>query len=457
MTVADQELSVAEGSSSGKPYIVVSADSHAGPPLAEHLRVYCPKEYLPEFDDYSRRAHERPELVQLYEISGRLTLASGNPDPVPAERSYSGLDPEARHAGIESLRRIHENRGSYEAEIRLRHMDEDGVAASLIFAGAQNSEVLPWAGGFDAGDRAVDPSLRALGGHIWNEWLADFCKADPVRLLGVMQIPIFDVEAAVREIKWGAANGLKAINLPAPRPDYPTFNMRVYDSLWEAAEDSGLALVTHVASGEAPSSELGVGALMLFQSEMLWLSRRGLAQLIFGQVFDRFPGLRVGYIEQRAHWVAEHLKELDEAYFGLPTGHVLSVLGYPIEAPKLSPSEYWRRNCFVGASAMAPFEAQASNEAGLETVMWGDDYPHLEGTWPRTRLAMRNTFAGMAEDDVRAILGANGVRLLGLDEDALQAVADRIGPRPEDLASPLSPEDFPAYLGQAFRTKGAFH
>jgi hypothetical protein len=87
----------------------------------------------------------------------------------------------------------------------------------------------------------------------------------------------------------------------------------------------------------------------------------------------------------------------------------------------------------------------------LNTQLWGSDYPHQEGTWPNTRLAMRNTFAGIPEPEVRRILGENALSAYHLDGDALRAVADRIGPTPEEIDKPVDPSELPAYRGQAFR------
>ena len=72
-----------------------------------------------------------------------------------------------------------------------------------------------------------------------------------------------------------------------------------------------------------------------------------------------------------------------------------------------------------------------------ETFTWGRDYPHLEGTWPFSAEALRATFSGMKTEDVRMILGDNGVRCYGLDSAYLRTVADRIGPEPAAVAEDL--------------------
>ncbi len=224
-------------------------------------------------------------------------------------------------------------------------------------------------------------------------------------------MPIDDVDAAIKEITWGREHGLRAINLPSPRSDFPAYNEAVYEPFWAAAADLDLPLLSHSAGGETPLGTLGRGAFMVIASEIHWLGRRALWQFIFGGVFERHPSLRLVFTEQRVAWVPERrYRELDSTY-------ELALLGGP-EAPPRRPSEYWAENCFVVGSFLAPFGGRpaGTRSHSRNNVLWGSDYPHPEGTWPRTRLAMRNTFAELPEADTRMILEENGIALYDLDE-----------------------------------------
>ncbi len=436
--------------STDQPYLIVSGDSHAGPSLEKQLRDYCPKKYLDEFDAYAKQVREG-EVQELRHIAKVADQSEKGTDT-------SGMSEETRQDGLAKVRRVRTNPGSMFTDARLADMDADGVTAELIFAGAQNAEVLPWAGGFDAGAPDIDGDLRAIGNHIWNEWLADFVAPAPERLLGAAQIPVWDIDAAVKEVHWAKEHGLRAINFPAPRPDYPWFNQeQYYAPLWAAVEECDLPLVTHSSSGGEPLHADGRGAMMIWLSEVLWHSRRGLGQMIYGGVFDRHPNLRLAFVEQRGNWVQHALNELDSAYYGAPVNAALPLLGVDVDAPKKSPTEYWNSNCFIADSFMAPYEVAMRDEIGIDTLVWGSDYPHLEGTWPHTKAALRFAFADVPEADTRKILGENGIRLFNLDVDKLQPVADRIGPRPSELAQPLQPSEFPPYKGLAFRHHGSFH
>jgi predicted TIM-barrel fold metal-dependent hydrolase len=295
----------------------------------------------------------------------------------------------------------------------------------------------------------VSLDLVEAGARIWNRWLVDFVSVAPTRLRGVAQIPFEDVDAAVREVRWAHEHGLGAINLPAPRSNILPYNDMAWEPFWDTVEEVGLPLVTHGSSGDSPyAPESNPGYYRIFAFETRWLSRRGLGHMIFGGVFERHPSLRLIFTEQRADWVGETLTLMD------------SIFCDPNRVDKgvitRKPSEYWRSNCYIGGSFLARYELAKVDEIGRENLLWGTDYPHPEGTWPRTSLALRNTFAGVPESEVRAILGLNAVRVFGLDADEMRLVADRIGPAPWELSVPLAEEEFPDHRGLAFREFGAY-
>jgi hypothetical protein len=104
-------------------------------------------------------------------------------------------------------------------------------------------------------------------------------------------------------------------------------------------------------------------------------------------------------------------------------------------APKLKmlPSEYFDRNVFIGSSNTRRREIARRFEIGVGNIMWGNDFPHPEGTWPHTRQWVRDTFWDCPVDDARRILGLNAAKVYGFDVGKLQSLADRVGPTPEDL------------------------
>jgi predicted TIM-barrel fold metal-dependent hydrolase len=421
-----------------EPYLVISTDGHAGPVLERDLRPYCPSNYLDQFDDFAHEVRaaqsaprDHPEVRR-----GGAHVAAALPDFV--KEAYEMT----RTAG-----------GQQDPHARLGFMDADGIAADVIFAGGQNGEPLPFVG-FGLAESTYKLELRSVGGHIWNQWLADYVSVAPQRLVGVMQIPIWDVKAAIQEIEWGRDAGLRSINFPAPRSGYPSYNDPVYEPFWSACESLELPLLTHTGGGDVPLGLGGPGGFALLRTEIMWLSRRSLWQLIFGGVFERHPRLKLVFTEQRVLWVPETLKTLDNI-FASDTQFLAGADVTDIDLPR-RPSEYWASNCYVAGSFLAPFEVALRNEVGVHNLMWGADYPHVEGTWPRTNLSMRNTFADVPEDEARLILGENALGVYDLDAESLRPIALRIGPMPDQLAKPLAAGEFPEFRGEAFRTFGDY-
>jgi predicted TIM-barrel fold metal-dependent hydrolase len=421
-------------------YLVVSTDSHAGPVMETQLRHYCPAKYLDDFDAfvYSVYEHEREQKALLH----------------PEKRkSMGGIayeeDPSLSDEARRYFARVRACEGLVDPHARLRDMDEQGVAVDVIFAGGENVQELPFVGfGADAGNPAYERELRMVGEHIWNEWLVDFVGAAPERLVGVMQIPIFDVPKAIEEMRWGVERGLRGVNFPAPRRDFPVYFDECYEPFWSAVEELDVPLLTHVGGGEPPLGWPGAfPGLCMMYAELDWLSRRGLWQMIFGGVFERHPRLRLVFTEQRVTWVPPTLADLDAIWLNDMVSDVQD------RVPK-RPSEYWATNCFVAGSFLARFELDQRDAVGVENLMWGSDYPHVEGTWPTTRLSLRNTFAGVPEADARAVLGQNAVRVYNLDVHALAPTVERIGPTTGEIARPLDPDEYPSLRRGAFRELG---
>jgi predicted TIM-barrel fold metal-dependent hydrolase len=90
----------------------------------------------------------------------------------------------------------------------------------------------------------------------------------------------------------------------------------------------------------------------------------------------------------------------------------------------------------IGASCMSRREAELRHEIGVGNIMWGSDYPHPEGSWPVTRQQQLDTFHGMPEEEIEAMLGGNAVEFYGIDAEKLAPLVARIGPEKESFQKP---------------------
>ena len=78
------------------------------------------------------------------------------------------------------------------------------------------------------------------------------------------------------------------------------------------------------------------------------------------------------------------------------------------------PSHYWHTNCYAGASFFRPCETPLRHKIGVDRIMWGQDYPHIEATYPYTTEALRNSFAGVDTNKVARMVGLDAGRRVRL-------------------------------------------
>jgi predicted TIM-barrel fold metal-dependent hydrolase len=319
---------------------------------------------------------------------------------------------------------------------RLQAMDSDGVVADVLFPDEQSFNPPPFYL-FNRDhrrpfDKEFAPDVRRAGARAYNRWLAEYCSADSDRLLGVALVgSVADVNAAIDEVRWAKENGLKGgIALPLiyyNTAGEPFYNDRRYDPLWAACAEMGMPLHTHNGPG-CPSYGDAPEAPLLFAVECTYWPHRPLWFLTFGGAFERHPDLRLIMTEQGSAWTLETLSMMD---------HFVTHKKYAAGTHKhlkLKPSEYFARQCWLGASIVHPTEIARRHAIGLNKMMWGWDYPHLEAAdWLTPKENLRALLNGVPENEVRAIIGQNAVAAFRLDLAKLQPVAERLAVRPSDI------------------------
>lgn len=399
-------------------YTIISADCHGGAQLYEY-KDYLERRYHDDFDAWAE------EYAIPYE-------------DVRGEDAYRNWDHERRLAELES----------------------DGIVAEVIFPNTippfyPKPSLLVQPPPPDAGD--LEERWAGLRAH--NRWLADFCTRARGRRAGIAQIMLHDVEAAVAEIRWAKEAGLNGgVLLPGAPPGsqlQPLYSP-VYEPIWTVCEELGVPINHHTGSGVPVLSDAKVGEEdpilnVIFLVEATWWAHRTLWHLIFSGVMERHPDLQFAFTEQGTAWIPQTLGTLDYFYrrMGSSAGSQEAEWGRQVVASlSLTPSEYWARQCHVGSSFLRPAECQLRHIVGVDRIMWGSDYPHLEGTHPYTREALRLTFAGVDRNEVQAMLAGNAAELYGFDMDFLAPIAARVGPRVADTAVPLPNDEVPKDAGR---------
>jgi predicted TIM-barrel fold metal-dependent hydrolase len=402
-------------------YVVISADSHAGPNAPEY-RAYLDPEFREDFD---HELTERQRIIDERRAEAGPTEFVGD-DEFKAE--WFGEDEDGNSLHEVGLR------GGWDAATRDREMDNDGVAAEVVFPGPDavtGTMGAPFGAGFIPVATHTPAHLLA-GAKAYNRWAAELCQESPERRAGLICAPILDdLDEVVDEIRRGHATGLTGgIVIPPQWGDRPSYTSDRYDLVWSVCEE--LSLPVHCHSGPAPRDDYGEapGWMSVYGYETIFFTARPLWFMLLTGVFERFPELKMAVTEAGCFWAPDFLWRVDMM---AEREHSMRKLVDATGSLTMLPSEYFDRNIAIGASNTRRRELERRYEIGVGNIMWGNDFPHPEGTWPYTREFLKDRFWDIPIDETAQMLGLNQAEFYGFDLDKLQPVADRVGPTPEDL------------------------
>jgi len=264
--------------------------------------------------------------------------------------------------------------GSRDFTIRRQDLDDEGIWGEVIYAsvGLWNSMI-------------TDPVLIREAVKVMNDWSASV-QRESVRHVMPAQISCLDIDDAVAEVERVADLGLKALGLPPGTPkDFPDFNRPYWDPLWDAALETGMVLTVHTSPpvGEDPIHHHGPGAGTMNYLYACYGGMDMAASMAASGVLDKRPGLKLLISEAGASWLPFIGDRLDEAF----RQHSEFV------RDRLSrmPSEILRDQVY--ASFQHDHTAVLTVSAmGYPNVLWGSDYPHIEGTFGHTQKTLHELF-----------------------------------------------------------------
>lgn len=288
--------------------------------------------------------------------------------------------------------------GGADPKLRLQDMDTEGIDIAVLY---------PTLAFFFPELR--DPELHAALCRAYNDWLADYCRAAPERLIGVALLPLEDVAASIRELercteRLGFRGAFMRPNPYAGRP----IQSPAYDPFWDCARSLGVPVTVHEGVSDGIPT---LGRDRTRNPAFLHLLSHPLEQmtacagLILGGVCERFPDLRFVFLESGSGWVPYWLDRMDEHR---------EVWSHKLPAVERRPSEYFARQCFI---AIDPEDGMAKNSVELlgdDGVVWSSDYPHPDAPFPGAVQASLDCLAGLPAGAVRKVMGENAKRLYGI-------------------------------------------
>jgi len=257
-------------------------------------------------------------------------------------------------------------KGGFDPHARIEDMDLDGIDAAFLY---------PSVGLFSGA--VSDPRLAAAMCRAYNRWLADYCKPYPDRLFGVAMLPMQSVDLAIEEMRFARRElGFRGGFLrPNPynnkmihHPDYAGF--------WTVAEDLDFSIGFHEgANSGLPTVGVdrfeGRGArhIISHTMEMMLVCM----SVIWGGVCERYPKIRIGFLESGGGWIAPWLDRMDRHF---------DDQGFNDSGLTTRPSELFRRNCWISFEPVEGSLSVLADYIGPHKIMWATDYPHSDGFFP---------------------------------------------------------------------------
>lgn len=289
-------------------------------------------------------------------------------------------------------------KGARDLEARRIDMKGEGIDAEICFPSMGLWTFL-----------IEDSEAELASTQLYNDWNDRFFASHLDRFVRCGILPVRNFENTLSEMKRIAARGFTAAMLPSVVPaGVPRYNDPAWDSVFEAGQEIGVVFVLHTGTGRADvREERGPGGAIVNYTCQMCDAQTSIMYMVAGGVLDRFPGAKVAAIESGASWLAALAERMDE----VNDAHRIFV------EPKLSlrPSEIIRRQ--VSASFQYDRACVMSRSVtGAQALMWGADYPHNEGTYPRSREVVGHLFDGIeiSEQEKADIVGGNAARLFRL-------------------------------------------
>jgi predicted TIM-barrel fold metal-dependent hydrolase len=287
------------------------------------------------------------------------------------------------------------------AELRLADMDRNHIAAQVIFGPIFQIST-------------QDPVLRQACYRVYNDWLLDFCKAAPERLIGVPMLPETP-DAAVAELsRLAAKGGVRQVNLMiaqiTPKLDDPA-----WEPLWNRLEETGIVLSWHITVfGIPPGSRAAGKPASTFENTKGFMANflEPFVDLFAWGILERHPKLKMVMAEAGTGWLPWLVQELDYRHWRLweAKDFWADKGGIALET---KPSELFKRQIWATfqedyvAMSLIPF-------FGDGHLLWAADYPHPDSVWPNSAAAIERQMKELAPAMRRRLTHDNAAALYGL-------------------------------------------
>ena len=366
------------------PAGIISADGHVCEPADCYVDHIDPK-----YRDDAPRIVRQDDGTDAFIVPGMKR-------PVPLGFiDGAGFGPRERLERAKTMTFSDVRMAAYRGAERVPYMDQDGIAAELIYASVGMGICMH-----------RDPEYKDACMWAYNRWLAEMCADAPDRIFGMAQTAVLSVDAAIADFQQAKDMGFVGMMMPGD-PIHEDYDHTDYDALWECAADLGLPICFHILTSRAGSMHAETrGHPMNNFLGIIRAIQDVVGLMVLGGVFDRHPNLKLVVAESDAGWLPHYMYRMDHAARMNAEGGIVKGLS------KL-PSEYIRSNVY------ATFQDDVTayhtfNLFPYEHLLWASDFPHTDSTWPKSRQLIAEQASHLTEEQHQAIFRDNTAKLFNL-------------------------------------------
>jgi predicted TIM-barrel fold metal-dependent hydrolase len=380
-------------------YRVIDSDLHVIE-MGDVYEKYLDDKYRDKMPQYLGWS---PTNFPHWEVQGQLIPPwAKSPDVVKAQQ-YLDAPTEEMYKSVREK--------GYDADSTLKAMDAEGIDVGVVYRTFAHMVV-------SIDD--LEPAYATAFCAAFNDWLADYCSANPKRLKPAAIVSLHDPELAAAEARRAVEQKghVGVVLLPMPIKDR-YFNSPECDALWKEITRLNVPLAFHGTSGGASKDYVTnrfrgkpnfrtQNHASAFPLELML----AMSAMIVGGVLERFPTMRVGFLEGNCGWLPWWLHRLDDQWKKYGGGESIQL--------SAKPSEYFTRQCFIGTDVDEELLRVVIDEIGDDNIVMSVDYPHADGPFPNGVKEFLE-LPGVSLESKKKIMWENCLRLYGFSERQLIA------------------------------------
>jgi len=372
------------------PDKLITADCHIAPPyelineLPESYREYFPRI---EKDENGKDVFKAGHIVSMSMMTGEDTDSDITADATGAVGNV-----------------VAEAHPSFDAAEQLADLERDGVYGAVLIGRISD---MP---------NAIPADADTAYCKVVNDWLSDTWGPYLDRVAPGIHLPFKDIGACVAELERAAGMGLRPGLLPDGIFERPYY-MDEWEPLWEAADSLRIPITMHVGGLRSPLLGPGLMAYPGRQDIGWYMQCCGMGEtlgwLTYSGIFEKYPNLHVVMTEGYAGWLGFAMQFYDH-HFSQSRLHQLGIDDVMGPAKIDTPPSYYLKRQAHATFMWDPLAIRSRDITGLDCLMWGNDYPHHEGSFPFSAEWIEKQFEGVAANEIEQICRGNAAEIFGI-------------------------------------------